>query len=158
MRLQSLLIIFNLIAILSVVSLVGCESVDVDPDHIAASGGGVSGDTPGGENVKTISVNPASGQHTTTGDYTVLEVAPISGYTFTWALSDAALGNIGTKTGNKTVYTTTSIPPTGSKVQIITVIGRNPNTSTTYRGTSRITHGTASSGGNTPPGGGPPTP
>ncbi len=124
------------------VVLGGCESVDVDPETAASGGGGGGGGTPPetGTVETRIAINPEEAVHTSTGNYTILEVSPIPGYTFTWTLSDPSLGTLTPTRGERVTYFTTRIPSTGSAIQIITARGRHATASVVYIGTSRITH------------------
>lgn len=169
MRIFSLSKTLKLITLISLIVLVGCESADVEPEHIAASGssggapeaGGSPGDaiTPGNNDTSEID-KTAVGQPFTDSDdkiYTKIEikktsetyisdghystelyVTPISGYTFTWKISNTAVGKTNPETGLKTVYKTTKIPELNS-IQTITVTGKSSNSpALSYRGRLKI--------------------
>lgn len=102
------------------------------------SGGGNGGS--GSNGYTTLAVSPATGRHTTLGNFTVLEISPVEGFTYRWTLSDPTLGQLSSTTGTKVTYRTLLIPTSGSRSQTITVTGTSTSSSTRYRGTSTITH------------------
>ena len=101
--------------------------------HVS-QGGSASGTTE-----QTITVTPATATHTAVGTFTVLEITAVSGYTYTWSISNTSIGSLSPTTGNKVTYSTTTMPSSGSQIQTITVIGTSTTSSTKYKGTSVIT-------------------
>lgn len=141
----------RLIVALVATILIGCESADVETGTTTTTGNsssnGTNDDTPsdgnqsnGSTNYKTLAVAPSSGVHTTIGNFTILEISQLAGYTYVWSLSNPSLGTLSPQQGTKVTYMTTSIPSTGSAVQTITVIGTKAGSSVKYRGISTITH------------------
>ena len=88
---------------------------------------------------QTITVSPASATHSAVGTFTVLKITAVSGYTYTWSLSNTSIGKLSTTTGSETSYTTTTMPASGSQTQTITVVGTSTTSSTKYKGTAVIT-------------------
>ncbi len=151
---------FKTLAILCSIFLIsGCESADVETGTTTTNAGSSPSDdttsegtakivtttggttTIDGETYTIITFHPASAVHTSSGNFTVLEISePIVGYTYRWTLSDESLGRVSPESGRKTTYYTDTIPPTGEKVQTITVIGTKTDASIKYRGTFTVTH------------------
>lgn len=151
--------LLQLVMVLVALIIVGCESADIETGTTTSDGGSsADGTTPGTAKIVTtiggtttsggvtytsINFAPASALHTSTGDFTVLEISdPIVGYTYTWSISEPSLGKISPKQATKVTYTTSSIPSSGTKEQAITVTGMNTGspTETKYKGTFTITH------------------
>ena len=101
--------------------------------HVS-QGGSASGTTE-----QTITVTPATATHTAVGTFTVLEITAVSGYTYTWSLSNTSIGSLSQTTGSKVSYSTTTMPASGSQTQTITVVGTSTTSSTKYKGTAVIT-------------------
>ena len=91
-----------------------------------------------GTTYKTVTVNPATATHTAAGTFTVLEINAVSGYTYTWSLSNTSIGSLSPTIGNKVRYSTTTLPASESQ-QTITVIGTKTGSSKKYKGTAVIT-------------------
>lgn len=123
----------------------GCESAEVDEASAAASSqnnGSTDSGSGEGSTVQKINVDPATATvkntpNTFTGVKLIIP-SPVSGYTYTWTLSNKSIGSLNFNTGVTVNYTPTSF---GSEpiVQTITVIGKRSG-SPEARGTSVITH------------------
>lgn len=153
-----------LIAALAFSSLFqGCESAESYASETgveASEGGDVSngGDNGGNEpdddggsvdGYRNLSITPASstlaptgGSNTSQINFVNLSITPLSGYSYQWTLSNAALGGLSQTTGSSVRYTAdpTSYPSSGSVLQTITVTGTSSGSSVRYRGTATVTH------------------
>lgn len=102
MRVFSLSLALKFIALLSIAALVGCESADVDPEHIAASGSGGSSSEGGG----------STGGGDSAGD------AITPGNSDTSEIDKTAIGQTFTDSDGKT-YTKIAVdPPTTTQTSV----------------------------------------